>query len=620
MVESTDSATTILTTCQDFIFIMNRSGVCDIILNMKNKIKTAWDFKLFYKNDTDPQIEGDVQIFTKAIDFFELKYKNKTDYLNDSKKLLQICEAYESLWAMSEATKPLRYFNLRKDIDANNKIAQAKLNELSEIYTKLENKIIFFRLNLGKVSKQQQTLFLKDASLQKFHYFLKNVFEKAQYKLSEQEEKIINLLSKPAQEMWVSGFSKVLSNQEIIYKGKKIPINQAFGLLSELATKDRRTLAGLINKKLIDVSDFAEAEINAVVSKKKITDELRGYEKPYSATIKSYQNEDATVENLVKVVTDNFKISQRFFKIKAKLLKEKKLQYADRLAKAGDSKTKFTFETTVELLRSAFSKFDQKYTDIFNSYLCDGKIDVYPKKGKKGGAYCWGTYGLPTVVLLNHSDNFASVKTLGHEMGHAFHSELSQTQTPIYAGYTISVAEVASTLFENFVFEEIFETLSDKEKIIALHNKINDTISTVFRQIACFNFEKELHEKIRANGYVAKEEIAKMLNTHMKSYLGPIFDLKDEDGYFFVSWSHIRRFFYVYSYAFGSLISDALFAEYKKDKNFKVKIEQFLSAGDSKSPEDIFADIGIDIRNPDFFKKGLKIIEDDIKKLEKLVG
>jgi oligoendopeptidase F len=587
---------------------------------MKKQIKTAWDFKLFYKNDTDPKIKADLEFFEKAIDAFELKYKNKTDYLNDSKKLLKICQDYEALIAMPENCKPTHYFNLRKDIDTNNKIAQAKISELSEKYSKFNNKILFFKLNLGKISKEQQAVFLKDKSLEKFHYFLKNLFERAKYKLSEPEEKILNLLSKPAQGMWVSGFAKVLSNQEVKFKGKNIPINQAFGMIPELKTKERRVLADIINQKLIDISDFAEAEINAVVSKKKITDELRGYEKAYSSTVKNYENDDETVENLVDVVTKGFKISHRFYKIKAKLLKENRLAYTDRMAKIGDSRKKFSFEDSVEIASSAFAKFDPKYREIFESYLIKGQIDVYPKKGKKGGAYCWGSYGLPTVVLLNHSNTFDSIKTLGHEMGHAFHTEMSHGQTPIYADYTTSVAEVASTLFENFIFEEVFEKLSAQEKIIALHNKINDSVSTVFRQIACFNFEKELHEQIRNKGYVAKEEIAKILNKHMKNYLGPIFDLKDEDGYFFVSWPHIRRFFYVYTYASGLLISDALYAEYKKDKNFKEKIEQFLKAGSTKCPEDIFADIGIDIRNPEFFKKGLKVIEDNVKKLEKLVN
>ena len=346
---------------------------------------------------------------------------------------------------------------------------------------------------------------------------------------------------------------------------------------------------------------------------------MRRYDNPYQATIKNYENEEKVIENLIKVVTDNFKISHRFYKLKAKLIRENKLTYADRAASVGSINKSFSFEETTQIISKAFKNVDEKYFNIFDKYLKNGQIDVYPKKNKKGGAYCWGVYGLPTFVLLNHTNNYNSVLTLGHEMGHAIHTEMSHSQPGIYADYTMSVAETASTLFENFVFEEIFEKLSEREKIVALHNKINDAIATVFRQIACFNFEKELHETIRKEGYCSKEKIAKIMNKHMKSYLGPVVDLTEEDGYFFANWSHLRRFFYVYSYAFGHIISDALYFEYKKDKNFKNKIEQFLKAGGSKSPEDIFADIGINIRDPEFFENGLKAIEEDIKRLEKLV-
>jgi len=164
------------------------------------------------------------------------------------------------------------------------------------------------------------------------------------------------------------------------------------------------------------------------------------------------------------------------------------------------------------------------------------------------------------------------------------------------------------------------ESLTKKEQTIALHDKISGEISTIFRQIACFNFENELHKNIREKGYLAKEEIAKLMNKNMKAYLGPIVKFEEDDGYQFITWSHIRRFFYVYTYASGSLISSALFAKYKEDPKYLEKIEEFLSAGSSKNPEDIFASAGIDIRNPDFFRIGLEKIENDIKKLEKLIG
>lgn len=586
---------------------------------MKKKIKTEWNFKLLYKGDNDPLIEKDFLVFERAVLAFEKKYRKEHKYLEDSNSLLKACQYYEKLTSMAEYVKPYFYFNLRRDVDSSNELLNAKANEYQEKLNKLNNRIIFFGLSLGKIEKNKQQAFLKDSKLKKYHYYLKKIFEDARYNLSEEEERIINLYNIPANFMWADGFSKVLSEAEIRFKGKVFPIAEALGIMSNLKTKDRRGIYDLINKKLKELSPFSEAEINAIFTTKKISDELRGYDNPYQATIKNYENEEKVIENLIKVVTDNFKISHRFYKLKAKLIKENKLTYADRAASVGSINKSFTFEDTVQIISKAFKNVDEKYFNIFDKYLKNGQIDVYPKKNKKGGAYCWGVYGLPTFVLLNHTNNYNSVLTLGHEMGHAIHTEMSHSQAGIYADYTMSVAETASTLFENFVFEEIFEKLSEKEKIIALHNKINDAIATVFRQIACFNFEKELHEIIRKEGYCSKEKIAKIMNKHMKSYLGPVVDLTEEDGYFFANWSHLRRFFYVYSYAFGHIISGALYFKYKKDENFKDKIEQFLKAGGSKSPEDIFTDIGVNIRDPKFFENGLKAIEEDIKRLEKLV-
>lgn len=586
---------------------------------MNNRIKTEWNFKLFYKNDKDPQIEKDFLFFEKSVLAFEKKYRNQNKYLTNSKNLLHACQDYEKLTSMPEYVKPYFYFNLKRDVDSSNDLLNAKANEYQEKLNKLNNRIIFFGLNLGKIEKDKQGVFLKDPQLKKYHYYLKKIFEDAKYNLPENEEKIINLYNIPANFMWADGFSKVLSESEINFKGEILPIAEALGIMSNLKTKDRRAIYSLINSKLKELSSFSEPEINAIFTTKKISDELRGFKNPYQATIKNYENEEKVIENLVKIVTDNFKISHRFYNLKAKLIKENKLTYADRAASVGSISHSFSFDETVQIISRAFSRVDEKYENIFSGYLKNGQIDVYPKKGKKGGAYCWGVYGLPTFVLLNHTNNYNSVLTLGHEMGHAIHTEMSHTQPGIYADYTMSVAETASTLFENFVFEEVFEKLSKKERIVALHNKINDAIATIFRQIACFNFEKELHEIIRKEGYCSKEKIATIMNKHMKSYMGPIVDLKEEDGYFFANWSHIRRFFYVYSYAYGHLISSALYSEYKKDKSFKNKIEMFLRAGGSKSPEDIFADIGIDIRNPKFFENGIKLIEEDIKRLEKLV-
>jgi oligoendopeptidase F len=143
-------------------------------------------------------------------------------------------------------------------------------------------------------------------------------------------------------------------------------------------------------------------------------------------------------------------------------------------------------------------------------------------------------------------------------------------------------------------------------------------VRTVFNQIAGFNFEKDIHESLRAKGSLSAREFAALQAKNMSAYLGPAVSVTVEDSYVFTGWVHLRYFFYMYSYAYGMLVSKALLRRYKQDRSFWKKIEEFLSAGGSDSPENILKRIGIDVSKPDFWKEGLREIEDDIAKLEKL--
>jgi len=584
------------------------------------KYKTEWDLsKLFYKNGKDPKIEEDVKKIVSTCEAFEKKYRNTSEYMTDEDALLSALTESEKISEEIGGAKPLMYFSYRLALNSQDKEAEAKSTKYGDTITKAGNKIIFFDLNLGKITPENQEKFLKSEKLAHYRYALKKTFETAKHNLTEPEEKILNLKYLTSRGMWIDGVEKLQNKQSVKWEGKEIPLSEASELVSELPIKKRHELHKLIVSKLRDAtSDFAESEINAVYTDKKISDELRKFPEPYSATIMGYENEEKNIIELVDAVTSAFRVSKKFYAVKAKLLGEKSLTYADRGAPIGTTKTKFPFEKAIEMVGKIFKEAGPKYTEIFERMLQNGQIDVFPRQNKGGGAFCSGGGNTPTLVFLNHVDNIRSVETLAHEMGHAVHTELSKVQSPVYQGYTISVAETASTFFEGLLFEEVFKTLSEKEKVIALHDKIQSDIASIFRQIACFNFELELHKKIRSEGYISKEDIAKLMNKHMSSYMGPTVKFEDADGYFFIKWSHIRNFFYVYTYAYGQLISRAMIEKYKVDHSFMEKIGQFLSAGGSKSPEDIFKDIGIDTSKKEFFEEGIRGIEKDIATLEKL--
>ncbi len=602
-----------------------------MVENMKNKQgknvlkykKNEWNLALLYSSIKDPKIEKDVADLETMCDVFSGKYHDADNsftnsFTNNDEVLLESLKEYEAFKAKA-SSRPFMFLTFAIHLNGEDIKAQSLLNLLISRITKASNKIIFYSIALGAIEKTRQEEILKNPAFAHFQYLLSEIFKHAKYVLSEKEEKIINLKSQPASEMWNSSHDRMLSAITVPWKGKKLPLAEANNMVSQLKSGDRLKLFKNICAELKKVSAFSEAEMNAVMTDKKIEDELRGFKTPYEATVLGYENDPAVVEKLVKIVSENFPVSHKFFKIKAKLLKQKTLGYSDRSAKVGDITGDFSFEKSKKTFIDVLNTFDTKYTKIFESYIENGQIDVYPKKGKMGGAYCWGSHGNPTFVLLNHSSELRSYSTLAHEMGHAFHTELSKPLGPIYSGYSTSLAETASTFFESLAFEAIIESLPEKQKTIALHNKINEDISTIFRQIACFNFENELHATLRGKGFVSKEEMADMHNKHMKAYLGPVFKMEHDDGYFFVQWSHIRRFFYVYSYAYGLLVSKALLKKYREDKSFAKSIEKFLSSGGKDTPENILKDIGVDIISGELFREGIEEIKRDILSLEKLV-
>jgi oligoendopeptidase F len=252
--------------------------------------------------------------------------------------------------------------------------------------------------------------------------------------------------------------------------------------------------------------------------------------------------------------------------------------------------------------------------------LKNGQIDVYPKQGKRGGAFMSDAINVPTKVLLNHADDFKSLETLAHEMGHAIHAHRSKSQPALYQGFSIIAAETASTLFENLLFDAVYAQASEANKVVLLHDRLTRDISTIQRQIAFFNFELEMHLTVRTQGGITHAQLQLMLQKHLQSYLGDAVEVTKEDGNSYVYIGHFRYGFYVYSYAFGILMSTLMAQHYAKDKNYIEKIDAFLCAGKSDTVEQIFASIGIETNKKSTFLNALKTQEKQIKQFEELVA
>ncbi len=591
-----------------------------------NKAKIIWDLSSIFKSDDDPVISKKRNEVIKETDKFVKKWEKRDDYLKDPKILKEALDEYEKwLHFFGADSQENYYFDLRHSLDQANPSIKAKQSQAEESGKNLQNEIQFFELRLAKIDPKTQKKFLAYKPLSVYKHFLVKLFEFAKYTLSEPEEKIMNLKGTTSHTNWVRMTSTFLAKEErkiIDEEGKKITKNfsEILGLMNSQKKKTRDSAADAFNDILKNNVEVAEHEINSVLQNKKINDELRGYDRPDKARHMEDDIDTEVVDSLVDAVTKNFDISKRFYKLKAALLGVPKLAYHERNVEYGKIDKTYSYEKAVEILDNVFGNLDKEFKNIFQGFVREGRIDVYPKKGKTSGAFC--TYGLlihPTFALLNWTDNLNDVLTFAHELGHGIHFELAKNaQNALNFGTTIATTEVASTFTEDFVLEQLKKDADDELRLSLMMMKLNDEASTIFRQVAFYAFEKELHSEFRKIGYLSKEAIGEIFQKHMISYMGDYVEQSKGSENWWTYVGHFRNFFYVYSYASGLLISKSLQASVKKDPKFILKVKDFLKAGVSDSPRNIFMKLGVDITNGKFWYTGLSEVATLLQQTEDL--
>lgn len=586
-------------------------------------MKTTWDFSPLFKKPSEAALKKELERVKKESYKFINKWKDRADYLEDPKTLRQALDEYEH-WRRHTGTSGAAqyYVDLRLAVETDNKELKAWNTQVTNAATKIGNDIQFFTMRLAKVSAAKQKEFLAHRDLAKYRHYLDRLFANAKYLLTEAEEKIISLKESTGYSNWVQMVESLLAKEErevLVAEGKveKRPLAGMSPLTQHPDRRIRQNAAAAINDIYRQHLEVAENEINSIFLNKKIDDELRGVKRPDELQHVGDDMETKVVDTIVKTIAAHNDIPKRFYALKAKLLGIRDPKYYDRSAAYGSIEKHYSYEEAVALIQRVFTKLDKDFARIFKSFTNDGLTDVYPRAGKRGGAFCaHRLLSQPTYIMLNHTGTLRDVTTIAHEAGHGINNELIRAkQHALYFDTPTSTAEVASTFMEDFVLEEMAKGMSEEERLSFLVAKLDDVISTTFRQIAFYRFEQELHQRFRETGYVAKEEINKLFKKHMASYLGK---MADECDLGWVAWIHLRYFFYVYTYASGLLISKALQAGVKKDPKFIKKVKEFLAAGTSDSPKNIFAKLGIDITDKKFWEQGIKEIENLLNETEKL--
>jgi len=590
------------------------------------EIKKEWNFGLLYRNADKKALAEELEEIKRRNLDFSAKWKARNDYLEDPAMLEQALDEYEVIAATIGASgKPGYYYWLKYQLDQQNTEIKAELSKIDDLGTLIENELEFFIQGISRIPADKQEIFLNFPGLFKYKHLLQSLFAAAKYLLTEPEEKILNLTGKTAQGNWVDMISDFLSREErkVLQENgdeKEISFSQILESTDNINKKVRDSAAVALNDIFSKYVPAAEYELNSVLHNKKVSDELRGFTRPDASRHLSDDIETEVVDSLIEAVTSRFDISQRFYKLKARLLGVEKLQYHERNVDYGSSDGKYDFDRSAELVSKVFNGLDAEFGNIFTDFLKEGKIDVFPKKGKDSGAFCVHMEKeLPVFVMLNHTGRLNDVITLAHEMGHAINFELlKKEQNALNCGSYTCTAEVASTFMEDFVLDEIEKGVDDARRLEILMERLNGDISSIQRQVACYNFEKDLHTTYRSEGFLPLKKIGELFLKNMGAYMGEAVELSPGAENWWVYWSHIRSYFYVYSYASGVMISKSLKNMVGDDLGFVQKVKKFLSMGTSVSPRESFDELGIDIADKGFWMKGLEELDSMVTEAEEL--
>lgn len=581
---------------------------------------SKWDLSHLYSGYDSPELENAFDMIEEQVASFE-GVRNKLTADISTEQFMDVMKADETSTRI--ANKLYSFAGLSFTADTQDQKAQALQARVMQFLAENQNRTLFFSL-WWKELDDANAKRLMDASGD-YRYYLEAMRLYKPHTLSEAEEKIINLknvtgvnalgnlydsiTNRYVYKMKVGGKDKEMTAGELYsYRYSTDPAVRAASYQSQfkVLAADGNIL-GQIYQTI--VRDWHSENLN-----------LRKFKNAIAPRNLSNDVPDEAVEALLNVARKNVGIFQRYFKMKAKHLGMKKIRRYDIYAPLAASKKTYDWDTAVNMVLDAFQGFSPKVAELAKRVFDQNRIDSEVRKGKRGGAFCWGFLPEETpYVLVNYQGNSREVATLAHELGHAIHAMLAEHHSTYTFHSSLPLAETASTFAEMVLIDKLLSEEKDESvRRDILFKQMDDAYATIMRQSYFALFEKTAHELTQKNASV--DDLANAYLENLKEQFGDSLELSDEFKWEWVGIPHIYQTpFYVYAYAFGQLLVYALYQQFKAEgESFKPKYLKILSAGGSEAPERILKEAGINIRDPKFWQGGFDVLEKLVSELEKL--
>ena len=581
-----------------------------------------WDLSDLYAAPDAPEVQRDLKAAAKEAARIKTAYQGRlADLAKDGGKLAGAIKDYEKL---SDLVGKLgSYSGLYYVLDQTDPV-RAKFNgDVSEALTKLYTDLIFFELELNQIDDATMEGAVKHKDVKRYKPWLEDLRKEKPHQLDEKLERLFTEKSQTSRSAWNRLFDETMSALKFDVKGEKTPLTlePTLNFLSSPDEKKRKAASEALSKVFKANLPLFTLITNTLAKDKEISDRWRNFKDVADSRNLANRVEGPVVDALVTSVRAAYpQLSHRYYAMKAKWLGKKKLASWDRNAPLPDKPERtITWAEAEKIVLKAYGNFAPEMATIAKQFFDKNWIDAAVKPGKAPGAFSAST--VPSVhpyVMMNYLGKPRDVMTLAHELGHGVHQWLARAQGPLLAPTPLTLAETASVFGEMLTFKAILaETKDKRERKAMIAGKVEDMLNTVVRQVAFYTFERKVHEE-RRQGELTSDRINAIWLEVQGESLGPAIELKP--GYE-VFWTYVPHFihspFYVYAYAFGDCLVNSLYGLYAEaHPGFVAKYFDLLKAGGSKHHSELLAPFGLDARDPEFWNKGLKVIEGMIDELE----
>lgn len=581
-------------------------------------MKTNWDLTVFYKDFDDPEFKDDLARLPKEIDAFTAAIAAPAE--DEVGKLVSLVHQEEALSCLFERLSMMVELNFA--VDANNKPANAALAPLMRAVMGSSLAANAFSRYLASLDNLDAIIDADD-ELKARAFALREAAENAKHQLPE-------ALEKPVLKMQLSGgeaFSHLRDKLDatllVDYDGKQIPLSavRALAYDGDADTRRRAYEAELASYKKIELPmSFC---LNNIKAEGETMAALKGYKGVLDMALAHSRMDEKTLEAMWTAIREALPEVREYFKAKGRLLgHENGLPFYDLFAPVGQSTRTYTVEEARALLLDLFGKFCPEMGEMMRTAFDEGWIDMFPREGKSGGAFCSGYYAKNiSRVMTNFAGSASDVSTLAHELGHAFnnrmlhHKPIMMTETPM------PLAETASTFNETLLISQLLKTATPEEELTLLDSCLTEQTQTMVDIYSRFLFEQKVVAAQADHALDVDELKETMLWAQEQSY-GDGLDPEYRHPYMWACKSHYYStgvHFYNFPYAFGGLFARGLYARYEKEGEAFVPVYcDLLSRFGSDTIANVTASVGIDVTTPDFWREAVESVLVQVRRFVEL--